>query len=188
MQALKLALCKIESDQVSDSEKARYLAWLFHLVGDLHQPLHSAKLFTVRVFPKGDAGGNSITVGGSNLHSKWDGFPGRVRGGKLSQINLPKIRDAVDLLLDDNALVQSGKKGAQSLSFDDWVEESYELAIEDAYSTSVRAKVAKAEEKGWSGVKVKLSKAYVRKGKEIARRRVVEAGYRLAELLKGLDL
>jgi S1/P1 Nuclease len=32
----------------SDAErKAIALAWLFHLVGDIHQPLHTAQLFTV---------------------------------------------------------------------------------------------------------------------------------------------
>jgi S1/P1 nuclease len=31
----------------SDGErKAIALAWLFHLVGDIHQPLHTAQLFT----------------------------------------------------------------------------------------------------------------------------------------------
>ena len=38
----------------SDSErKAIALAWLFHLVGDIHQPLHAAQLFTVD-YPNGD--------------------------------------------------------------------------------------------------------------------------------------
>jgi hypothetical protein len=32
----------------NDSErKAIALTWLFHLVGDIHQPLHTTKLFTV---------------------------------------------------------------------------------------------------------------------------------------------
>jgi hypothetical protein len=45
-----------------DSErKAVALAWLFHLVGDIHQPLHTAQLFTVD-FPQGDRGGNEICV------------------------------------------------------------------------------------------------------------------------------
>jgi len=39
--------------------KAIALAWLFHLVGDIHQPLHTAQLFTVD-YPKGDRGGNEI--------------------------------------------------------------------------------------------------------------------------------
>jgi S1/P1 Nuclease len=41
--------------------KAIALAWLFHLVGDIHQPLHTAQLFTVE-YPNGDRGGNEICV------------------------------------------------------------------------------------------------------------------------------
>jgi hypothetical protein len=41
--------------------KAIALAWLFHLVGDIHQPLHTAQLFTVD-YPNGDRGGNEICV------------------------------------------------------------------------------------------------------------------------------
>jgi hypothetical protein len=36
-------------------------AWLFHLVGDIHQPLHTVQLFT-REYPNGDRGGNEICV------------------------------------------------------------------------------------------------------------------------------
>src|SRR5215813_11050927 len=58
--------------------KAIALAWLFHLVGDLHQPLHTVQLFTVD-FPQGDRGGNQIcirvTQAGQplDLHRSWDG-------------------------------------------------------------------------------------------------------------------
>ena len=34
-------------------QRAIALAWLFHLVGDIHQPLHTAQLFTLE-YPKGD--------------------------------------------------------------------------------------------------------------------------------------
>jgi S1/P1 Nuclease len=46
----------------SDAErKAIALAWLFHLVGDIHQPLHTAQIFTID-YPQGDRGGNEICV------------------------------------------------------------------------------------------------------------------------------
>jgi S1/P1 Nuclease len=54
------------------------LAWLFHLVGDIHQPLHTAQLFTVD-YPNGDRGGNEICVRVTqagrpmDLHRFWDG-------------------------------------------------------------------------------------------------------------------
>jgi len=37
------------------------LSWLFHLVGDIHQPLHAVQLFT-REYPKGDRGGGDFCV------------------------------------------------------------------------------------------------------------------------------
>ena len=33
--------------------KAIELAWLFHLVGDIHQPLHTGQIFTLD-YPDGD--------------------------------------------------------------------------------------------------------------------------------------
>jgi hypothetical protein len=63
----------------SDPErKAIAFAWLFHLVGDIHQPLHTAQLFTVD-YPQGDRGGNEICVHVTqagqpmDLHRFWDG-------------------------------------------------------------------------------------------------------------------
>ncbi len=57
--------------------RAIALAWLFHLVGDIHQPLHTAQLFTTD-YPQGDRGGNLIcirvTQAGQpmSLHRFWD--------------------------------------------------------------------------------------------------------------------
>jgi hypothetical protein len=51
-------IVKKESDP---ERRAIALAWLFHLVGDIHQPLHTSQLFTVD-YPKGDRGGNEICV------------------------------------------------------------------------------------------------------------------------------
>ena len=41
--------------------RAMALAWLFHLVGGIHQPLHTARLFTAE-YPNGDRGGNEICL------------------------------------------------------------------------------------------------------------------------------
>jgi S1/P1 Nuclease len=47
---------------VNDGEqRAIALAWLFHLMGDVHQPLHTTQLFSVE-YPDGDRGGNEICV------------------------------------------------------------------------------------------------------------------------------
>ena len=61
-----------KSEETTDMDKAILLCWLFHLVGDIHQPLHCSAMFTPRLFSEGDRGGNSIKVGKYNLHSTWD--------------------------------------------------------------------------------------------------------------------
>jgi hypothetical protein len=54
-----------------DAERrAIALAWLFHLVGDVHQPLHTAQLFTVD-YPQGDRGGNEICIRVAQADNRW---------------------------------------------------------------------------------------------------------------------
>lgn len=48
--------------------------FLVHLVGDIHQPLHTVSLWDNQ-FPKGDQGGNLFAISFqniSNLHALWD--------------------------------------------------------------------------------------------------------------------
>lgn len=52
---------------------ARYLV---HLVGDIHQPLHSVALYNL-TYPAGDQGGNKLRITlanktAFNFHSFWD--------------------------------------------------------------------------------------------------------------------
>lgn len=70
VKALKINLLK------STAEKALFARYLVHLVGDIHQPLHSAALFN-STFKNGDAGGNLLKIklkNGTllNFHSFWD--------------------------------------------------------------------------------------------------------------------
>lgn len=69
----------IRDPGASDKEKAIAIAWIMHLVGDLHQPLHTSARVT-DTEPKGDQGGNlfHLTPQGTprerqqNLHWFWD--------------------------------------------------------------------------------------------------------------------
>ncbi|HYW11133.1 MAG TPA: S1/P1 nuclease [Longimicrobium sp.] len=65
----------------TDAEKAAVaLAWLLHVVGDIHQPLHASSRIT-ESDPAGDGGGNRFCLidpapNGcrfNNLHALWDG-------------------------------------------------------------------------------------------------------------------
>lgn len=63
----------------SDSARSVALAWVLHLVGDAHQPLHNSSRISPED-PKGDRGGNSFALAGlyprSNLHAYWDALAG----------------------------------------------------------------------------------------------------------------
>src|SRR5678815_3008253 len=70
---------RIVKNQVSENQRAIALAWLFHLVGDVHQPLHTVQLFT-REYPNGDRGGGDFCLrvaqdrAALSLHRLWDGL------------------------------------------------------------------------------------------------------------------
>ena len=55
-----------ENEQVlrskaADDTRGVVLAWLFHLIGDIGQPLHTIQLFSGE-YPNGDRGGNEMCV------------------------------------------------------------------------------------------------------------------------------
>jgi hypothetical protein len=95
-EAVNILTALAENERVVTKEndperKAIALAWLFHLVGDIHQPLHTAQLFTVE-YPQGDRGGNEICVRVTqtgqpmDLHRFWDGVI-------TSSSNLTRLRN-----------------------------------------------------------------------------------------------
>ena len=70
-------------------KRAIHLAWIFHLVGDVHQPLHAASRVTDRRDEReGDRGGNGFGLDewNRNLHAFWDGaLDGRFRADYRQQ-------------------------------------------------------------------------------------------------------
>ena len=68
VQAIKICKDKLKDSNVSYEDKALYLRFLVHLVGDIHQPLHVGRVE--------DRGGNDIKVkwfgNETNLHRVWD--------------------------------------------------------------------------------------------------------------------
>ncbi|MBV2150076.1 hypothetical protein KRZ98_17680 [Sphingobium sp. AS12] len=51
-EALALNIGMARNPRASNAERAVALCWIFHIVGDVHQPLHAAELFSSR-FPEG---------------------------------------------------------------------------------------------------------------------------------------
>ena len=118
----------------SDAEKAVAIAWLEHLIGDIHQPLHtSAK--TTDSNPKGDQGGNLflLTPKGTptdkqeNLHWFWDSMIVRNTPNTKDQCEgdfLDPIAQEIMKLYPYDTL----KDKIQSAKYDAWAKESLEIA------------------------------------------------------------
>jgi hypothetical protein len=87
---------RIVKNETDPERKAIALAWLFHLVGDIHQPLHVSQIFTLD-YPNGDRGGNEICVRVTqfgqpmDLHRFWDGVI-------TSSQNLTRLRNEATAL------------------------------------------------------------------------------------------
>src|SRR5262249_12210487 len=167
--------------------KAIALAWLFHLVGDIHQPLHTAQLFTVD-YPKGDRGGNEICVRVTqtgqpmNLHRFWDGVI-------TSSQNLTRLRNDATALRNRQGFQRSQLTELASINFESWAKESYEIAAKIAYLNGRLIGIPRDGNKDCSMVTTApvLPVGCVVNASRIADRRMMLVGYRLEDLLTRLN-
>ena len=147
-------------------ERLFALAFVVHLVGDLHQPLH--------VGERGDQGGNRVAasygaIGGrTNLHAIWDGYladrgisepPGGPRG------ILSEVSDA------DRAAIRQG-------TVTDWARESWQVAHDYAYATVYPNPCGPPPT-----TRPVITEAIARQLIPVVRRQIARGGLRLARLL-----
>lgn len=161
----------------NDSEKAIALSWLFHLTGDVHQPLHTTSLFTTE-YPQGDRGGNLFHIKVKqnskpiNLHKFWDDLI-------LGSENIRTVRNRATQLRLNPSYSRSRLSELSDKQIDDWAKpESYELAKKVAYGNGTLTGSPKEESAPV------LPRDYLNTAKRVAERRAVLAGYRLADLLQ----
>lgn len=153
--------------------KALAYAWLFHLVGDIHQPLHAVSLYSAKRFPEGDRGGNSIPLRhGRNLHALWDGLLGT--GDSLRQVD----REVAELSDRYGELWRTTSRAPEPLA---WAEESKALAESFAYGSAILTAVRNDSAEL---APVELPVSYMRAAGDHARRRIVMAGVRLGAMLR----
>ena len=116
---LEFHMQKNKANPLGNSTKATALAWLIHLIGDIHQPLHVGK--------NRDLGGNKISVlffsEKSNIHAVWD--TKIIEHERLSYSEFARFIDKLNA--EEIAEYQSD-------SIDDWVNESIVLR-EEIYNT-----------------------------------------------------
>lgn len=166
----------LRNQAASDADKAIALAWVLHLGGDIHQPLHTSARVTEND-PKGDQGGNLFSLSPKdatgddrlNLHWFWDSIVKR---------NIPRVNDACDseyLPLIAQALMKKypSAKMQNRLKlgrFDDWQQESFQIASRKLYPASLKLGITPSEN-------------YKKMAFEIAEEQIALAGYRMGEML-----
>ena len=162
-----------------DAEKAVALCWIFHLTGDVHQPLHSVALFSTDYpAPKGDAGGTKAFIRVTedsetiNLHRFWDDL---ITGTEDTR-DVKKV--AIELRNKfPRAELDKDPQNVTPNDLPKWVEESLELAKSATY---LEGKLATSPMRENAPV---LPKDYVQNSKKIGERRGTQAGYRTADVL-----
>jgi hypothetical protein len=179
VQAIAFCQAMLKGNAGSDV-KAQAYCWLFHLVGDIHQPLHCTALFSVVHFPKGDQGGNKILITkGKNLHSLWDGLLGR-------DSRMSSVAKAGTELSDHERFGNVWDLSAKETDPIQWAKESHDLAEAVVYDDAILNAVRNSPT-GEKMTPVDLPVEYYKAAGEQARKRVLAAGLRLGALLKAVN-
>ena len=158
----------VENNSANVFDRARFLSFLTHIVGDLHQPLHTASLISA-THQNGDKGGNSYFIRYNNdkinLHKLWDSGVGA--------FNDTTVEKAASLANRISATYPKAYFGdrVKVVKPDEWAKEGMEVAKQSAYNTPEN-QYPRDE--------------YFSNGKKVAEQQVALAGYRLAELLNQL--
>lgn len=154
-------------------QKAIDLCWIFHLIEDVHQPLHASELYD-KEHTRGDQGGNltyfhtSKSNSGQKLHSYWDGL---IKGDFSTAPDHAKA-----LLKNPDYKATSLTELTAHTTVHSWIyDESYPLAKEKAY---LKGKIT-----GTKDAPSAAPDSYTAENSKIAERRIVLAGIRLGREL-----
>ncbi len=186
------SVIKGEHDPLIPSE-AVAIALMWHLMGDLHQPLHC----TTDYYPQPHAGGQMTDRGGNSInvlnvsarytdfHALWDGVLECTydkQGGKFVIPSEPDpftvspenatLRADVDEIVGANAIPSTAMAG----EYADWAKETHALGIQ-AYTNLGQ---------DFTQPSITVTRAYVANAQSVARRQILLAGLRLASVLNRL--
>jgi S1/P1 Nuclease len=173
------AISSLREGTGTPKRDAEVLGFLYHLVGDVHQPLHTATRVTA-AHPEGDAGGNFFKIQMppeariSNLHAFWDaaggafGFQGPKRPlDRAGRERLLALAQEIMKEFPADSLPES-----KNLDPHDWVMESNALARTVVYRNITEGAAP--------------SQAYTEEARRLSRKRIALAGYRLASVVNML--
>lgn len=178
---IKIALTKavgaIAEVNATLEDRSFWLAFILHLVGDFHQPLHTTSLFDAR-FPDGDMGGNLFLIQYNNSEGELHAWHDQV-GGLIPTswpprplAAHPSAKRDLDSMAKQLLLSQPDDPSlSNNTDFDVWLEEGFEAASIDSYRN------------GTLIFNAPLTSTYVDRLRAILIGKVVLGGRRLATVL-----
>ena len=164
--------CSMPPCGTPQEERATTLAWILHLVGDIHQPLHTSARVTLRPDEgAGDRGGNLFLLNssGDTLHGFWDNIVNNSIPQQPGESDMAYLeRVALQIMQDHprSGMLSRLRPG----DFEAWAREGFETSKREAYPSSLR--------RGR-----RPSASYQANTLRIAREAIALGGYRLADLL-----
>lgn len=155
------------------------LSYLVHVVGDIHQPLHSCALVNNK-FPKGDQGGNLFLIKVYNdnlnlynqLHKLWDSGLSKLPSDAklpLSKEDYKTLKETAFSYINEFPETELTEL-TKNTTPESWILESWSACKDVVYKNIRYGSIIRDN--------------YLSKGYTLARKRIVLAGYRLSKLLK----
>jgi hypothetical protein len=182
-EAFALNLAAAGDTSASAGERAMALCWVFHILQDLHQPLHTAQLFS-RDYPDGDKGGSRSFVKAdagaapTTFHRFWDE---RVLTADAGLEAMEAKSRELERDYPRAALPELARAYPRDRLVESWAhEESLPLARELAYDQG-RVRTGRSPE----AAPVPPAD-YSARTRAAAERRLAVASYRLADVLGGV--
>jgi hypothetical protein len=178
-EAYRLNLATVHDAYAPAAERAVALCWVFHLAGDIQQPLHAGHLISGR-FPLSDqAGGKAFvrpTAGadGVNLHQYWDDAIG---SDGDDDANVEAVRLRLENAWSRPALKELDGK-ADADAFHAWADESLELGRTVVYSDGTFEGAAKATSAE------PPPPGYEASRRRVGERRIALGGHRVADAVR----
>lgn len=134
--AINMASLILQDKQANPLDKALAFRILWHVVGDIHQPMHAVSRYSKR-FPYGDKGGNLVKLRknriAKNLHQYWD------RGAGILFIKKYLNAKEVASLAKEIATEYPCDKSFVQVDPDAWAKESHNIAVNYAYSFPINS-------------------------------------------------
>lgn len=171
--ALQQAQKNSQNKQIGYSQRAFYLSFVWHILADIHQPLHTISRYSKR-HPNGDLGGLRFKIRhpiANNLHQLWDNGIDHFGAPQLDYPFRHQQVKRVASSLQKKYPKENFKTQLADTNIEHWIADSSQIAKQVSYHTQPRKRP---------------KKAYLDKASEICQQQIVLSGYRIAQLYENM--